>query len=722
MLTAYRCANAKESNTELIAVKSLNNIGFLNGLQDGKRTPAYKSASKLILAKIIIQSRLRFGAIPSFADTLELLKLKSFSAQNWTLIQSSEFDSFVQEEPYNAIQVLHNVITGQTLLRVWGRTVLRTRLRDRALLTQLCWQAFHKTTACHGASLGRPDMTGESKTSFYQDPSENCRSRHCELWYKSDRVKGDMCLQCLQVIAESSSDARRYAKSFVEKQEEEEDTDRRETDLQIRTKWEGEEEEEEEEVDTGVFQSVEAIDFDDLVQVDREQLEEIDEDCQSLGSVGDMLDSPSLSASPDFDGQDQANDDVQIETDEEIFNVRKESLIVAAFSKIKEAKKRVKVDKIKAKRRKRQSSDDAIFQISGAAAKKRRVRVTEPTIKCQLCENRFTSEIHLSRHLNQKHAYSWYTCLFCDFVARYPEDLTNHYLETEDHERPEQVSVPCCGKYFPIHLLAKHCQKCFSACHVCRKKVKQITKKIHMRHKHAAGCHQCPLCEFSALFPKEIVDHIGAVHPATDPKDVSCPQCRKGFPADKYDSHCKLGCCEGPYGWLKTVTCHICGRLVDRNMYQDHMDQSHVGVSTREMVCSTCAVRSHEVGRFLCHLRVRHAYAVYRCVRCRFVCGLPEELVKHCKEAHEKCPAAECPKCCDDIALASFGEHVAVCVAKWNTCKECGKGFTTTKGLDKHLNLSVSCGKARCTFCDVCGKEVSKATLNRYDFIQVIIN
>jgi hypothetical protein len=91
-----------------------------------------------------------------------------------------------------------------------------------------------------------------------------------------------------------------------------------------------------------------------------------------------------------------------------------------------------------------------------------------------------------------------------------------------------------------------------------------------------------------------------------------------------------------------------------------------------------------------------------RCLQCWFVCGLPEELVKHTKEAHAKCNATECPRCSEDVLLHNLVEHTSECVAKWNTCSKCGKGFHLKTSLISHLNSSVSCGNRHfsCKMCD----------------------
>ena len=126
----------------------------------------------------------------------------------WALLQSSDFDLTLENEPYHAIQVYVNTESRQYLVRVWGKTRERGDFRQASELQTLCRNVFSRRVACAGYLVSQYDFHFGDDFVFVDYPCQRQISRCCELSYqlpesglKSDR-EGEgvgMCAQCSSV-------------------------------------------------------------------------------------------------------------------------------------------------------------------------------------------------------------------------------------------------------------------------------------------------------------------------------------------------------------------------------------------------------------------------------------------------------------------------------------------------------------------------------------------
>ena len=129
------------------------------------------------------------------------------------MIIPGEFDAFVEGDPHVARHILHDDVTKVTLVRVWGKTIIRCRIPSPDLLSQLCWTVFHNggMTPCHGIRESLLDATWESGEALPCDvPAKGVRARDCAMWFPGSKVDDGrlICTPCLElsVKKENSSE------------------------------------------------------------------------------------------------------------------------------------------------------------------------------------------------------------------------------------------------------------------------------------------------------------------------------------------------------------------------------------------------------------------------------------------------------------------------------------------------------------------------------------
>ncbi len=116
--------------------------------------------------------------LPSTLRQLGLSLVPLGNGTEWVLIVPAHIDAFVAGEPFLSRQILHHRRTGQTFVRVWGRTAVKCIAKGDGVLAQICWTIFHKAAPCRGIEGGE-------------------RSPQCLLWFKKrERKSEEACSFC----------------------------------------------------------------------------------------------------------------------------------------------------------------------------------------------------------------------------------------------------------------------------------------------------------------------------------------------------------------------------------------------------------------------------------------------------------------------------------------------------------------------------------------------
>ena len=119
--------------------------------------------------------------------------------EEWMILQRSTFDAIVDREPYFALQLFFNWVSGEYLIRVWGRTHSRGEIAISATeLESLCNKVFIEGPACCPGQIG--NGATESLVSvdypFQRKISPDCAVVHHPQTPGSDHVPIDICSKC----------------------------------------------------------------------------------------------------------------------------------------------------------------------------------------------------------------------------------------------------------------------------------------------------------------------------------------------------------------------------------------------------------------------------------------------------------------------------------------------------------------------------------------------
>ncbi len=118
------------------------------------------------------------------ASLLQELELSMVQVEEWFVLQRTQFDVYLNQEPYTAIQALFHPRESIFIHRIWGKTKTIARFADAAELDRLCRSVFADAVACLGV-IGRPGKADEEVVPVLmaQFPVERRISRSCLLTY-----------------------------------------------------------------------------------------------------------------------------------------------------------------------------------------------------------------------------------------------------------------------------------------------------------------------------------------------------------------------------------------------------------------------------------------------------------------------------------------------------------------------------------------------------------
>ena len=227
--------------------------------------------------------------------------------------------------------------------------------------------------------------------------------------------------------------------------------------------------------------------------------------------------------------------------------------------------------------------------------------------------------------------------------------LKDHYEECVAKEIPE---CPVCGKIFEKSNYDKF--------------------ERHKKRKHFWGAFECSLCRFSAMFARDLMEHMKTKEQAEN-GTVECPECSEKLPALELESHYKA--CV-----FKALKCPFCSKTFKQS-----------------------STKSNESGINL-HKRMVHFWGKFRCLQCWAKFNFAKDLVEHMQqEDHIIEPFVNCPNCDLKCPMLDIAAHYEECLMNTNTkCKWCNKRFGgMSGGMDNHRKKVHFWGVFKCPECQI---------------------
>ena len=668
---------------------------------------------------------LTFDPVPDLQSSLKALRLRLHtSAGGWLVVQAQDFDAVVSGEPYNAIQVLHNTADLQTLVRVWGKTVVRMTLDSTDMLAQVCWKMFYRTSPCSGivaAAVGFEDPPlGVTK----QVPGNCTRSANCSQWYRTMgvAVAAGPCGPCTALWKQRAQYARELEKErhmeavAMAKLAAKENAKMVAADVESDTASIGSDLFEDEGVHSmrrrrkKKKRTYRDIADDDIFVLDGDNE---NGDATAAGERpakrrasrnltlvnGDAGDSE-LNNDDDFGVGDTNGDESDGDYDPDIAD---DGEIVDPNDKeCRPAGGKGRGGRPPGSKNKPKSE--------GAPPKTRK--------RCKFCPKLIDqSEGKYERHLRMAHASVKYVCPVCSETAELPGAHVDHVKKEHVDELLSTLVAPCCNATVTLESFEGHCKKCFSPkCPYCAKIFVEPTKLLHhKRTAHAMWQHMCATCSYVAVVPNDLVEHVKSEHAETQ-TTIDCPRCLENLPVEGYEEHCLIQTQKGCfYFWKRIVVCYQCKKRIPRADFTKHLGGEcayTVAGSDKQCGCPYCEQVFDGAGLPMkTHLLDKHIYCAHFCTLCPFVSSQPKDLVEHCKELHsDSATPAECPKCSAVMAATEYEAHCEKCVPEGGknrdandgsaiVCDICGESFTLMRYMKEHQRRQHDTGEYICQHC-----------------------
>ncbi|XP_074521103.1 uncharacterized protein LOC141786247 isoform X2 [Halichoeres trimaculatus] len=323
---------------------------------------------------------------------------------------------------------------------------------------------------------------------------------------------------------------------------------------------------------------------------------------------------------------------------------------------------------------------NAVFKTKAELMSHQRSHRTRPVYQCNTCDREFHHLSSLSNHKQTHLDSGGFSCSRCDKVFETAKERDAHRLT----HRPPDLTCTVCEQAFSSQTqLLRHLQThsvegaepCYN-CRFCDQTFKGVTQlRIHQRS-HTSRSFQCDQCSKSYGSLTGLQSHR-ASHSAES--RFLCAQCGKRFKTrDGLEGHLRTHTGERPY------RCPYCPKdftaLAGLNVHV----RRHTG--ERPYVCTVCGKGWPSGGDLQKHMRIHTGERPYVCQDCgkafSISCHLTEHRRIHTGKKPFSCP--ECGKCLRrkfDLKKHMLS-HSSV---RPYACVFCSKSYTRKTHLNRHL-------------------------------------
>ena len=250
---------------------------------------------------------------------------------------------------------------------------------------------------------------------------------------------------------------------------------------------------------------------------------------------------------------------------------------------------------------------------------------------CDFCNKEF-STVTVHKHYKLQHNYGRFACTKCTYIGNFPSEIISHI--SQEHSDHQLVRCPSCHMDHALKDIEGHYKSCIGEkilkgkwytgdrmCETCGKlfPVKSYLQhlKTHLRKKVANGeepfeaqgktlFYYCDKCENKFSFKRELDDHVQVVH---DKVEFKCALCPLSFKTRAIMvGHTRLA-----HSSDKRYECEVCHKRFDSIPHKRRHKVIH---EEAKFECSFCKKRLKTKETLEAHERYHTGEKPFKCEHC----------------------------------------------------------------------------------------------------------
>lgn len=622
--------------------------------------------------------------------SLESLSLASVRLGDYLVVMKSDFDVFIDGEPYIALMLLWNQKSGVYKVKLWNQIIATGNNLTLEQLMQICKEYFWQGKPCIGFPIYIKEEHGHGQCVLSQTPVPRKISQDCRK-FLSAHDDNYLCSECKSL---SVSNMLKNVTVLVN------DDETTVTDNEI-----GPGPNQEQEKDYLYTQDSTDDNYDTIessVLQDKDVLKSDDKSLskrifKNLTSKECPWCNKTITWSGNTDSFEKHrtvcllvllkkntknhDSDTRLKHDPSESQVEDES----------EKYKRKCLDPVKEVSQGRNTKVNNSSE--GAELSSKESSMNDQTY-CQDCKKYFKSKACATLHKKFVHFWGIFHCPTCNEQVNFAEDLVHHMQQGAEHEKNQTPNCPACKKEFTVTNIAEHYKRCvvdevarekFAAigegmqppkiqniqtkypkvtkhnsskahinvmtyCFDCERDLNsEATLTLHKKFVHFWGVFKCLECTEKFNFADHLIKHIENDNTHDNNIKIDCPECKVDLPFSEIAIHYKK--C--------VVTEMQRTKYVSNNPELILSEPKFVPKNGERVICSLCGKSFKSMEILSRHNRI------------------------HLREQGAKVPET------GSMPL-------------YFNCEYCGKLFVSKTGVDKHTKI-VHEGKSDNAVCETCG-------------------